>query len=78
MKLSEMLRKRSKVSISAKDVKSSRVIYESAEVQRVEIQITLPTDEILVLELTAQQTRELATELVSCLQAMGYEFRVRR
>lgn len=78
MGLVEMFHKRNKVHIAGTRIKSSRVIYEEAEIQRVEVQIDLPTKEIMVLELTATQTKDLAYELVSCLQAMGYEFRVRR
>lgn len=76
--LQAILARKTKIHVAAKKISAARVIYESQEVQRVEVRIELPEKEILVLELTAMQTKDIATQLVACLQAMGYDFRVRR
>lgn len=75
-RLIELLRGRTKVVISAKEVEAARVIYESENVQTTEARISLPDGELLVLELTPALTRKLAVELVTSYRAMGYELRL--
>jgi len=76
--LDQILQRKTKIHVVAKTITAARVIYEDAEVQRMEIRIELPEKEILILELTSTQARELGHEMVAAIQAMGYEFKVRR
>jgi len=70
MKLVEMLRSKGRVVINITALSTSRVKYEREGINRVEVSMELPTNEVLVLELTPEQCGELAASLASCYRAM--------
>lgn len=56
--------------IRVRKIKASRAVFESEEIQRVDVDIDLDYSEKIRLEMTPQQTYKLITELMSAYHAI--------
>ena len=78
MTLRERLNRKEKIVLTVKDTKTSRVVYESEDIQRVEVTLILPTGETLILELTPKQTYKLGMDLAVAYRTINPEFKIPR
>jgi len=60
----------STAAIRVRDIKAARAVYESEDIQRVEVILTDEAGNRLTLELTSKQTRDLITNLSTCYNAI--------
>lgn len=78
MGLLERLKRKEKIVLAVKETKTSRIVYESEDIQRVEVSLILPTGETIILELTPKQTFKLGMDLAVAYRTINPEFKIPR